>query len=132
MKLQTLIEEKTALENEKIDIYMNENKLKVRPAKITKDGRALFFETHNIDSSRDTKTNELNSGGDLNLNLEGEGLKIGVWDEGHVFKDHDEFQNLIQRMLQVLLDLVVQTQMRKVWLLKSKSFLLIGIMLSSS
>ena len=99
MKLQTLIEEKTVLENEKIDIYMNENKLKVRPAKITKDGRALFFETHNIDSSRDTKTNELNSGGDLNLNLEGEGLKIGVWDEGHVFKDHDEFQNLTERVI---------------------------------
>ena len=99
MKLQTLIEEKTAVENEKIDIYMNENQLKVRPARITDDGTALFFETHNIDSSRDTKTKELNTGGDLNLDLDGEGFKIGVWDEGHVFKEHDEFQNGPERVI---------------------------------
>lgn len=77
---------------------MEKNRLTKRPAKITDDGRALYFETHNINSSRDTKTSALNIGGDLGLNLEGEGFKVGVWDEGHVFKQHDEFQNVPERV----------------------------------
>lgn len=78
---------------------MKKNGLLIRPAKITNDGRALFFKTHNIDSSKDTKTNQLNPNGSLGLDLEGEGYKIGIWDEGHVFKEHVEFQNVVDRVL---------------------------------
>ena len=52
---------------------MEKNGISKRPAKITDDGRALFLETHNIDSSKDTKTDQLNPSGSLGLNLEGEG-----------------------------------------------------------
>tara|TARA_B100000989_G_scaffold297407_1_gene283098 strand:+ start:748 stop:2658 length:1911 start_codon:yes stop_codon:yes gene_type:complete len=99
LEVQKNFEKKQRIENDKIDIFMKKNGLSVRPAKITDDGRALFFETHNIDSSKDTKTNELNPSGSLGLDLEGEGYKIGVWDQGHVFKEHVEFQNDIERVL---------------------------------
>jgi beta-lactamase class A len=93
------IEQKQKIKNEIIDDFMEKNGISKRPAKITDDGRALFFETHNIDSSKDTKTDQLNPSGSLGLNLEGEGYKIGVWDEGHVFKEHVEFQNAVDRVL---------------------------------
>lgn len=98
LNVKNTIEQKQKLENEIIEVYMEKNRLTKRPAKITDDGRALYFETHNINSSRDTKTSALNIGGDLGLNLEGEGFKVGVWDEGHVFKQHDEFQNVPERV----------------------------------
>ena len=98
LNVKNTIEQKQKLENEIIEVYMEKNRLTKRPAKITDDGRALYFETHNINSSRDTKTSALNIGGDLGLNLEGEGFKVGVWDEGHVFKQHDEFQNVTGRV----------------------------------
>ncbi len=93
------IEQKQKIENEIIDDFMEKKGISKRPAKITDDGRALFFETHNIDSSKDTKTDQLNPSGSLGLDLEGEGYKIGVWDEGHVFKEHVEFQNIVDRVL---------------------------------
>lgn len=99
LNVKNTIEQKQKIENEKIEVYMEKNRLTKRPAKITDDGRALYFETHNINSSRDTKTNALNIGGDLGLNLEGEGFKVGVWDKGHVFKQHDEFNNVPDRVL---------------------------------
>jgi hypothetical protein len=99
LNVKNTIEQKQKIENEIIEVYMQKNRLTKRPAKITDDGRALYFETHNINSSRDTKTNALNIGGDLGLNLEGEGFKVGVWDQGHVFKQHDEFQNVTDRVL---------------------------------
>jgi beta-lactamase class A len=93
------IEQKQKIKNEIIDDFMEKNGISKRPAKITDDGRALFFETHNIDSSKDTKTDQLNPSGSLGLDLEGEGYKIGVWDKGHVFKEHVEFQNAVDRVL---------------------------------
>ena len=99
LEVKNKIEQEQEIENKIIDDFMEKNKLTKRPAKITDDGRALYFETHNIKSSRDTKTNALNIGGDLGLSLEGEGFKIGVWDGGHVFKKHDEFQNSSDRIL---------------------------------
>ena len=93
------IEQKQKIKNEIIDDFMEKNGISERPAKITYDGQALFFETHNIDSSKDTKTDQLNPNGSLGLELEGEGYKIGVWDEGHVFKEHVEFQNAVDRVL---------------------------------
>ena len=99
LKVKNKIEQEQKIESEIIDDFMEKNKLTKRPAKITDDGRALYFETHNTNSSRDTKTNALNIGGDLGLNLEGEGFKIGVWDSGHVFKQHDEFQNSSDRVV---------------------------------
>ena len=69
-----------------------------RPARITSFG-PLYYENHNLGAAEDTKTSYLLPGGDLNLNLEGEGFKIGVFDAGHVLKTHDEFQNLSERVI---------------------------------
>ncbi len=63
-----------------------------RPARITDFG-PLYYDTHNLAAAEDTKTTYLHPGGDSNLNLEGEGFKIGVFDAGHILDTHVEFQN---------------------------------------
>ena len=63
-----------------------------RPARITSFG-PLYYEAHNLAAAEDTNTTYLHPGGDSNLNLEGEGFEIGVFDAGHVLDTHVEFQN---------------------------------------
>ena len=57
------------------------------------DGKPVYRTTDNINSAKATKTNSLQVGGDLGLNLTGNGMYVGVWDGGSVLKTHVEFQN---------------------------------------
>lgn len=57
------------------------------------DGRPVYRTTDNINSAKATKTNSLHTGGDLGLNLNGNGMLIGVWDGGSALKTHVEFQS---------------------------------------
>ena len=98
-ELQKKVHEKDIIENERIDDYIEINAQSKRPAKITFDGVPMFYETHNLESLVDTKTNLIVPSGSAGLNLEGSGFKIGVWDGGHVFKYHDEFQNISDRVV---------------------------------
>lgn len=98
-ELQKKFHEKDIIENERIDDYIERNAQSKRPAKITFDGVPMFYETHNFESLVDTKTNLIVPSGSAGLNLEGSGFKIGVWDGGHVFKYHDEFQNISDRVV---------------------------------
>tara|TARA_X000000950_G_scaffold170337_1_gene207696 strand:+ start:5672 stop:7579 length:1908 start_codon:yes stop_codon:yes gene_type:complete len=99
LELQKSFHEKDIIENERIDYYIERNAQSKRPAKITFDGVPIFFETHNLESMVDTKTNLIVPGGSEGLNLEGSGFNVGVWDGGHVFKFHDEFQNVSDRIV---------------------------------
>ena len=53
------------------------------------DGIPVYISTLNSEASITTGVNQIQTGGATGLNLEGEGLLIGVWDEGSV-KDHIE------------------------------------------
>jgi subtilisin-like proprotein convertase family protein len=55
------------------------------------DGTPLYYSINNIDAATSTRTNHLNSGGSLNLNLNGEGMTVGVWDGGPTRISHVEF-----------------------------------------
>lgn len=55
------------------------------------DGRPIYKSTDNLDAGRATKTNQLLPGGSLNLNLDGTGMTVGVWDGGLVQDTHPEF-----------------------------------------
>lgn len=55
------------------------------------NGRPLYVSTDNEQAAISTKTNRLQPNGSLNLNLEGNGVTIGVWDAGPVESSHDEF-----------------------------------------
>ncbi len=57
------------------------------------DGQPVYFSTDNLLASKATRTVAIQPGGELGLNLTGEGMLIGVWDGGSVLKTHVEFQN---------------------------------------
>lgn len=54
--------------------------------------KPVYRSTDNLPASQATKTNALQVGGNLGLNLTGNNMAIGVWDGGHVLKTHVEFQ----------------------------------------
>ena len=57
------------------------------------NGKPIYRTTDNDDAALATKTNELHVGGSLGLNLDGDGITVGVWDGGPVQTTHAEFQN---------------------------------------
>jgi hypothetical protein len=58
------------------------------------DGNAIYIETGSEKSAKGTRTNFLQPNGDLNLDLEGEGMTIALWEVGgKSLISHVEFQN---------------------------------------
>src|SRR5690606_7451109 len=57
------------------------------------DGKPIYKATDNLDAARATQTTHLQPGGSLNLNLDGTGMTIGVWDGGPAQATHTEFSN---------------------------------------
>lgn len=56
------------------------------------DGTPLYYSLHNTDAANSTRTNHLQTGGSMNLNLTGLGMLGGVWDGGPLRTTHQEFQ----------------------------------------
>ena len=57
------------------------------------DNEVIYGKTLNLGSSFTIKSNSLYNGGSLGLNLQGQGLKAGVWDGGSARNTHNEFPN---------------------------------------
>jgi hypothetical protein len=57
------------------------------------DGKPVYISNQNRISALGTRTSRLHNGGSLGLNLEGQGMYIGIWDGGSVMKSHVEFMN---------------------------------------
>lgn len=57
-------------------------------------GKPVYLKTLNAGASLTTGAAHLHSGGRAGLNLEGDGIVVGVWDDGYV-QDHAEFGNRI-------------------------------------
>lgn len=57
------------------------------------DDEIIYGKTLNLGSSFTIKSNSLYNGGLLGLNLQGQGLKAGVWDGGSARNTHNEFPN---------------------------------------
>lgn len=70
-------------------IFKNESRGELM--RVDNTGNPIYFFTNNDDASKSTRTNFLQVGGSLGLELTGEGLDIGVWDGGHVMQSHIEF-----------------------------------------
>lgn len=56
-------------------------------------GNISYAETTNLGSSVTISTNKLYNGGALGLNLQGQGMTVGVWDSGPALETHVEFSN---------------------------------------
>ncbi|EDP97048.1 S8 family serine peptidase [Kordia algicida OT-1] len=59
--------------------------------KVTPDGTPIYYTTFNVDAARSTRTNFLNSGGGLGLNLMGQNMTAHVWDGGVARATHQEY-----------------------------------------
>ncbi len=58
------------------------------------NGKPIHVENHNEEAARATRTNFLQVDGDLQLNLEGDKLEIGIWEVGgHPLLNHLEFRD---------------------------------------
>lgn len=58
------------------------------------NGQPIYYVTNNENAVITTGTNQLYSGGSLNLNLDGTGYnKLAIWDGGTVLTSHQEFNN---------------------------------------
>lgn len=55
------------------------------------DGKPIYYSTFNVDAAISTRTNHLNSGGSLGLNLMGQGMTAYVWDGGIARASHQEY-----------------------------------------
>ncbi|RNC92193.1 MAG: T9SS C-terminal target domain-containing protein [Allomuricauda sp.] len=59
------------------------------------DGTPLFYTTLMDPTSKVSRANTLHKGGDLGLELDGNGLQIGVWDAGPALETHQEFDTRV-------------------------------------
>ncbi|RMH53240.1 MAG: T9SS C-terminal target domain-containing protein [Bacteroidetes bacterium] len=57
--------------------------------------RPIYLTTWNRTAAHFTGTSTLYPGGPLGLALTGHGLRLGLWDEGHPLRDHQEFTGRI-------------------------------------
>ena len=55
------------------------------------NGKPIYITTSNTNSAKATRTNFLQVGGDLNLDLEGENMNVATWDGGPTLTSHQEF-----------------------------------------
>lgn len=64
----------------------------IRPNSISKSGNPLYFKEQHGESLRETvKADALQPLGSSELDLEGQGVEVAVWDSDAIFKDHSEF-----------------------------------------
>ena len=98
--LRAKIEIETVLKNERIDRFLEANPMYQRhqiingkPHSIVDviDNKPIIITTHNVDAAEATRTSFMHSGGGLGLNIEGQGMTVGVWDSGNVLYNHFEF-----------------------------------------
>lgn len=57
--------------------------------KIGPDGHPLYRSTTNVAAAKSTRTNHINTGGILGLNLNGQGMVARIWDGGTVRRTHN-------------------------------------------
>lgn len=55
------------------------------------NGKPIYFTTFNVDAAKSTRTNHLNNGGSLGLNLMGQNMTAHVWDGGLARASHQEY-----------------------------------------
>ena len=58
---------------------------------VDEDGNPLYYVTSNADAAESTRTNHLNSGGSLGLDLNGDNMTAYVWDGGVARASHQEY-----------------------------------------
>lgn len=82
--------------------YLSQNPYKKRVVKddefgkveiqdIDSNGNPIFNSTYNEGAAITARANSLYNGGNLGINIQGQGMAVGVWDGGPVLDNHQEF-----------------------------------------
>ncbi|TLF46382.1 S8 family serine peptidase [Maribacter aurantiacus] len=66
---------------------------KVELQEIGQDGSPIYYETYADNASQASRASALHSNGLLNLDLDGLGMQVGVWDAGVALTSHQEFDD---------------------------------------
>ena len=74
-----------------IPLVIEENGTYRELQKILPDGSLIYYTTFNVEAARSTRTNHLNAGGSLGLNLMGQNMTAHVWDGGLARTTHQEY-----------------------------------------
>ncbi|WP_047246768.1 S8 family serine peptidase [Maribacter thermophilus] len=69
------------------------NGKKVELQEIGEDGSLIYYETYSDNASQTCRATELHLNGALNLDLDGTGMKVGVWDSGVALTTHQEYDD---------------------------------------
>jgi len=99
-QLQSEFQNKASQEKQRVDALAQIRNLQKRfesdgklleLKKFTPEGQPIYFTTFNVDAARSTRTDHLNSGGSLGLNLNGQNMTAHVWDGGLARASHQEY-----------------------------------------
>ncbi|MBW7870580.1 MAG: S8 family serine peptidase [Flavobacteriia bacterium] len=74
-----------------IPLVIEENGRRAELQKFLADGTPVYYTTFNLDAARSTRTNHLQIGGSLGLNLMGQNMTAHIWDEGVARITHQEY-----------------------------------------
>ena len=98
--LMTKIENESILKENRISNFLAENPtykrhqiINGKPQSIIDviDNKPIIITTDNVAAAKTTRANFMHNGGGLGLNIEGQGMNVGVWDAGNVLYNHLEF-----------------------------------------
>lgn len=64
---------------------------KVSLQEVGTDGSPLYYETYSDNASQASRANSLHTNGMLDLDLDGSGMQVGVWDSGVALTTHQEY-----------------------------------------
>ncbi|ASV30090.1 S8 family serine peptidase [Maribacter cobaltidurans] len=67
------------------------NGKKVELQEIGQDGSPIYYETYSDNASQTSRASTLHANGILDLNLDGLGMQVGVWDAGVALTTHQEY-----------------------------------------
>lgn len=65
---------------------------------VSPSGVPIYIQADNADVATSLGVDELRSGGTFGLNLEGDGIQIGIWDDGKVRTDHVELTGRVTQI----------------------------------
>ena len=100
--LKFILNERFLAKEKRVSAYLMANITEKRKIKVDnksyviydiQDGKPVYRTTYNVNSAKGTRTDKLHNGGSLGLNLEGQNMSIGVWDEESALGTHDEFKD---------------------------------------
>lgn len=73
--------------------FVNELGVEKEIYDVDEDGTVYFFSTANAGAALTVRSTLLYQGGSLGLNVQGQNMRVGVWDGGPVRNTHNEFPN---------------------------------------